>query len=374
MRAIFERINQYLFFTVLVVVILYFGRVVLVPVIFASLFAMLFAPMSSRLIRNGWKRSLSTLLCVLIILFTTIGMMAIVGGQIAAFQKDLPKMKQRARETVATTQSYIYEKLKIPPADQKEIVKKQTQSSQGNGKGIVERVLGSITSTIGSFILMLVYTFLMLYNKDQFHSFFLRLYKDEDQQKVHKVVDKIATVSQKYLTGRAMSVLIIATMYAVGLTLVGIKNAILLACIAAMLTLIPYLGTVLGGLFPVVMALATEDSIQPALYAAGVLFFIQTMDNYFIEPNVVGGEVNLNALTSIFSIIVGGLIWGVAGMVLFLPMTAIVKIVCDNVEPLKPFGYLLGEPGAKKPSKIKAWFQEKLGIGKKKQEKIDDQG
>jgi predicted PurR-regulated permease PerM len=200
----------------------------------------------------------------------------------------------------------------------------------------------------------------MLYNKEQFYNFFMKLYRDEDDEKVRRVVDKIATVSQKYLTGRAMSVLIIATMYAVGLSLVGIKNAILLACIAAIMTLIPYLGTVLGGLFPVLMALATEDSVQPALYAAGVLFFIQTMDNYFIEPNIVGGEVNLNALTSIFSIIVGGLIWGVAGMILFLPMAAIVKIVCDNVTPLKPFGYILGEPG-QKPSKIKAWIQEKLG-------------
>jgi predicted PurR-regulated permease PerM len=371
MKAIFERINQYLFFIVLVVVVLYFGKVVLVPVIFAALFAMLFAPMCGKLIRKGWNRSLSTLLCVLIILFATLGMLAIVGGQISAFQKDVPKMKQKAAETMTTVQSYISEKLKIPPTKQKEIVKEQTKSSPGKGKGIVQRIIESITSTIGSFLLMLVYTFLMLYNKDQFHTFFLKLYKDEDQEKVHKVVDKIATVSQKYLTGRAMSVLIIATMYGIGLTLVGIKNAILLGCIAAMLTLIPYLGTVLGGLFPVVMALATEDSIQPALYAAVVLFFIQTMDNYFIEPNVVGGEVNLNALTSIFSIVVGGLIWGVAGMVLFLPMTAIVKIVCDNVEPLKPFGYLLGEPGGKKPSKIKLWIQEKLGMGKKRQKKED---
>jgi predicted PurR-regulated permease PerM len=88
---------------------------------------------------------------------------------------------------------------------------------------------------------------------------------------------------------------------------------------------------------------------------------------------VVGGEVNLNALTSIFSIIVGGLMWGVAGMVLFLPMTAIVKIVCDNVETLKPFGYLLGDPEQKKASKVKIWIQEKLGIRKTKNEKHKDQ-
>ena len=151
---------------------------------------------------------------------------------------------------------------------------------------------------------------------------------------------------------------------AIGLSLVGVQNAILLAGVAAIMTLIPYVGTVLGGLFPVIMALATEDSIQPALWAAGVLFFIQTVDNYFIEPNIVGGEVNLSALTTIVMLIVGGLIWGAAGMILFLPITGIIKIVCDHVEQLKPIGHLLGEPGGKQPSKIKLWIQEKLGKNK----------
>ncbi len=372
MKAIFERINQYLLFTVLAIVILYFGKIILIPVIFAALFAMLFAPLCRKLDRRGWKRSLSTLLCTLIVLFATLGMLAIVGGQIAAFQNDIPKIKQRANQAIGTTQEFIQQKLNIPPAKQKEIAKEQAKSSPGSGPGIVQRILGAISSTIGSFVLVLVYTFLMLYNKEQFHNFFMKLYRGQDEEKVRRVVDKIATVSQKYLTGRAMSVLVIATMYAVGLSLVGIKNAILLACVAAMMTLIPYLGTVLGGLFPVFMALATEDTVQPALYAAGVLFVIQTLDNYFIEPNIVGGEVNLNALTSIFSIIAGGLIWGIAGMVLFLPLTAIIKIVCDNVEPLKPFGYILGEPGGQKPSRIKAWVQEKLGIQNKKKKPDQD--
>jgi predicted PurR-regulated permease PerM len=163
-----------------------------------------------------------------------------------------------------------------------------------------------------------------------------------------------------------MSILINASLYAIGLSLVGIQNAILLAGVAALLTIIPYVGTVLGGLFPVLMALVTEDSIQPALWAAGVLFFIQTVDNYFIEPNIVGGEVNLSALTTIVTLIVGGLIWGVVGMILFLPMMGIFKIICDHVKVLEPLGHLIGEPGGKKPSKVKRWIQEKLGMKSKR--------
>jgi predicted PurR-regulated permease PerM len=118
------------------------------------------------------------------------------------------------------------------------------------------------------------------------------------------------------------------------------------------------------------MALLTED-VQTALWAGVVMIVIQTMDNYFIEPNVVGGEVNLNALWSILSIIAGGMIWGVAGMIVFLPLFGIIKIVCDHVEPLKPLGYLLGEPGGQKPSKVKQWIMKKLG---KENKKSDQRG
>lgn len=365
MREIFQRLNQYLFFVVLLVLVLYFGKTILVPIAFAGLLAMLMAPVCRFLDGKGFKRGLSSFVCILIILGVLVGMLAIIGGQFAAFKKDYPKIKEKATSLVTDAQQYIERRLGVEPEKQKQIAEDQVKSAKKSSGGLIQKILSGLASTIGSIALTLVYTFLMIYNKEQFETFFLKLYKDEDQEKVKKVVGKIATVSQKYLTGRALSICIIAGMYAVGLSIVGIKNAILLAGVAAILTVIPYLGTVLGGLFPVVMAMATEDSMQPALWAAFVLFFIQTMDNYFIEPNVVGGEVNLSALTSIMSIIVGGLIWGVAGMILFLPMAGIIKIVCDNVEELKPIGYIIGDTGSKEPSKIKLWIQEKFGMKKK---------
>jgi predicted PurR-regulated permease PerM len=360
MKEIFHRANQYLAFAVLVVIILHFGKTILVPVGFAALFAMLMAPVCNFLGKKGWNRSLSSLACVVLILGFLVGMVAVVGGQVAAFKKDVPKIKEKMTEFVAGVHDYVEEKFGIEPERQKEIAREQAKKTSQNGGSTVKKFIAGLTTTIGTVVLMLVYTFLMIYNKEQFEKFFLKLYKDEDETRVQKVVDKIATVSQKYLTGRLMSISIIFGLYAIGLSLVGIKNAILLAGVAALMTVVPFVGTVIGGLIPVFMALATEDSIQPALYAAGVLFFIQTMDNYFIEPNIVGGEVNLSALTSIFTVIVGGLLWGVAGMILFLPFVGIVKIVCDNVETLKPIGFLLGEPGGKKPSKVKVWIQENI--------------
>ena len=364
MKDIFHRLNQYLFFTVLIVALMYVGRAFLIPVFLGSLLAMLMAPVCRKLDGWGLNRALSTLTCILV-LVAVIAMVAfIISTQFSTFAENISQIKSKGQELLQNVQSYIEQQIGMSPAEQKEMLKEQAEKSNQQGPGTAVLILNAIIATVSGLVLSLVITFLMIYNKEQFETFFVRLYGNKDSASVKSLVDKISQVSQKYLTGRAMSILIIAAMYSVGLLIIGLKNAVLLAGIAALLTVIPYVGTVLGGLFPVSMALLTQD-VQTALWAAVVMFVIQTIDNYFIEPNVVGGEVNLNALWSILSIILGGMIWGVAGMILFLPLFGIIKIVCDHVTPLQPIGYLLGEPGGQKPSRVKEWIKRKLHINKK---------
>ena len=128
--------------------------------------------------------------------------------------------------------------------------------------------------------------------------------------------------------------------------MIGLENALILGGIAALLTIVPYIGTTMGGMFPFLVALTTHESPNDALMVVVAIVAIQTIDNYFIEPNVVGGEVNLNAFASIFSIIAGGVIWGIAGMILFIPIIGILKIIFDHVESLKPLGYIIGDTNA----------------------------
>jgi predicted PurR-regulated permease PerM len=361
MKEIFKRINHYLLFFALVVVVFYFGKTLLIPIVFAAMLAMLMAPVGRRIEKYKIKRGLSTASCILILVLVIAGVGAIVVAQFSAFAKDIDKIEKRGRSFIEQAQNYIHEKSGMTPEKQEATLKQQGSQAGTSVKSIVSTIVGTLTSAIGGMVLSLVFTFLFLYNREQYEKFFLKLYKDEDPDKVKKIVNDVSEVSQRYLTGKVMSITIIAVMYSIGLSIVGIKNAILLAGIAAILTVIPYVGTVFGGLFPVMMALVTEDSMQPALMAILVMFVIQTIDNYFIEPNIVGGEVSLNALTSILSIIAGGLLWGVAGMILFLPMVGIVKIVCDQIESLKPIGFVIGDSeGGNKSSKIKEWIETKV--------------
>lgn len=361
MKDILQRVNLYLLAAILLVVVLYFGKPIVIPFMFAIFFSMLMAPMCRWLDKKGLHRAISCAICILILAIGVLTMLGIAGAQIAVFAKDVPQIEEKANELIGQLHEFVEDRFNVSYAEQKEFTSKQIKAIGKSAGGYITGFFAGMISTIASLILTLVFTFLLLFNKEKYEDFFVWLYQEEDTKKVKSVVNKISTVAQKYLTGRAMSIIILWVLYSIGLLIVGVKNAVLLAGIAALLTVIPYVGSTLGGLFPFLMALVTEDSFNPALAVVGVIVFIQAMDNYFIEPNIVGGEVNLSALASILSIICGGLIWGVAGMILFIPMAGIAKIVFDNVESLKPYGFLIGDPSGNKPNVIKTWFAKLIG-------------
>ena len=154
---------------------------------------------------------------------------------------------------------------------------------------------------------------------------------------------------QQYLVGRVIETVIIAVLNTVALLALGIDYPFLFGILAALLNLIPYVGVFLGGLFPTLMALITKDSPLYALGVIGAFWVVQFIDNHVLLPFVVGGRVQVNSIVAIASVIAGGELWGVAGMFLSLPVAAIVKVVFDQIEPLKPWGLLLGDRIPERP-------------------------
>jgi predicted PurR-regulated permease PerM len=352
---------------VLVTVVLYFGQPLLTPLFLGALFAMLMAPLSRRLDKRT-GRALSSTICTLIVMASLMVIFAVGAWQIAVFVEDLPLIRERCNELLSTIKSWVYERFSITPSKQESLVSKQLNKLNESTTGYTTKMLGSLTSAATTVVLSLLFTFLFLYNKERYESFFIRLFKEQEPGKIKSIVAKISQVSERYLLGRTYSIVILFICYTIGLLIIGIKNALLLAAVASLLTIIPYAGTIVGSIFPVMMAIVTEDSFQPALWTAALMITIQAVDNYFIEPYVVGGEVNLSAMATIVIIVCGGLIWGVAGTILFIPLLGIVKIMCDHVEPLRPYGFLVGDPSGNKPSKISTWlsdFFKRKNSGKK---------
>jgi predicted PurR-regulated permease PerM len=357
MNTILERTNLYLLLLVLVSVVLYFGQPLLTPLFLGALFAMLMAPLCRRLDKK-MGRILSSMICTMIVLISMLIIVGVGAWQIAVFIEDIPQIRERSTELLGSIKQFVDEKFSISPERQENLVLRHLNTLKESASGYATKVLGSVTSTIASVVLSLLFTFLFLFNKERYESFFIRLFKGQDSGEVKSIVAKITRVSEQYLLGRTYSMVILFICYTIGLSIIGIKNALLLAAVASLLTIIPYVGTIIGSIFPVIMAIVTGDSYQPVIWTLILMICIQAADNYFIEPNVVGGEVNLSAIATIVTLVCGGLIWGIAGTILFIPLLGIIKIVCDHVEPLKPYAYLVGDPSGNKPSKIGLWMSD----------------
>jgi predicted PurR-regulated permease PerM len=207
-------------------------------------------------------------------------------------------------------------------------------------------VLGIFSATgafLASFALIPIYIFFLSYYQDKFKEFIRLITKDDKHDQALLVAKKVTLVSQKYLIGIFLDVLILSVLNSTGFLILGLPHAILFGVFASILNIIPYIGVLIGSTLPILMAFLTKDEMSYPLAVAGICFFVQFLDNNFITPYVVGSSVSINPLTAIFVLIASALIWGIPGMVLCIPLTGMAKVVCDNVESMKPYGFLLGE-------------------------------
>jgi predicted PurR-regulated permease PerM len=357
MKSLAVKINHGLLIPILLTVVLYYGKPILMPVFFAVVLAMLMAPVCRYFDKKGWPRALSCTICVVILLCFIVGLIAIVVFQLSEFLSDIDKIRQKMDEMWKNVQNQVTHSLNITPEKQEAIVKQQAESMKQsfNAGGVVR----GVTGTLGGTAIILVFTFLLLYHKEKYEQFFLKLFTEDKRSTVKQSLEQITHVSQQYLVGRILSMIFLFVLYAAALLIIGIKNALLLSAIASLLTIVPYVGPIVGGLFPFLMAAVTEDSIQPAIGVLIALIVIQAIDNYFVEPYVIGGEVRLTALSTILAILIGGTLWGIAGMILFIPLLSIFKIVFDHIKSLEPYGFLVGDEGKTPSSKILGWFGKK---------------
>ena len=195
----------------------------------------------------------------------------------------------------------------------------------------------------GDTLLALVYIFCLLHYRDKFWEFLLRLFPTEEHTKVARIVNATSDVARKYLWGRLILIFILAVLYGIGFVIIGLQNALFLALIAAIFTFVPYIGPLIGFVFPLLVALASQNVLTLVLGVLAVYLVAQFVESYILEPMIVGSEVNLNPFFTILAIVVGGLMWGVPGMILGIPILGIVRIILENIEPLRPYAFLLGE-------------------------------
>lgn len=350
-----------LFFFFLAFAGLYFAREFMIPVTLAAIFSMLFIRLCNWFESKGMSRGLSSFFCIFLFVLAIGLIIFLLSWQLSGLAENVDAMKQRLITMFNDLRSWINESVGLSKKDQEELVKQQ---SQGGGSGAGSMLTGFATGVFGILIntvLVLVYMFLFLLYRSHIKKFIIKLVPRDDKDDADYVVHKSGKVAQQYLSGLGAMIAVLWVMYGIGFSLVGVQSAIFFAVLCGLLEIIPFVGNLTGTSLTVLAVIAQGGDSKMLIGVVVTYFIVQFIQTYILEPLIVGEQVNINPLFTIMVLVVGEMVWGIAGMILAIPLLGIVKIICDNVPELQPYGFLIGTQNPKKKKtgiidKIKSWF------------------
>lgn len=316
---------------------------IIVPIIFGFIIATVLHPIVAFFIRKKMNRVVAIVITLLLSFIVLASFGTFIFSQMSLFSDSWPifveKFSLFFNQAIHWAPGYF-----DINAQKLNVWVEETKSELLNsGQAAIGQTLLSVGNTLIVIFLIPVYVFMILFYQPLLLDFIHKLFRTENQSQVTVIVTQTKTVVQRYLVGLLIEAVIIATLNSVGLLILGIDYAILIGILGALLNVIPYIGGLVAVAMPMMIALVTKSSPIFALYVMAVYYFIQLIDNNYIVPKIVASKVRVNALVSIIVVLAGGALWGVPGMFLSIPLTAIIKVICDNIESLKPFGFLLGD-------------------------------
>ncbi len=326
------------------VYILYILREIIIPLAFSVLFSILLHPLCLRLERWRVPRILAILISILIFIVVLVGLIYVASIQIAGFADEIPRITAKAEDLLDQMLSMGERYFDLSRSQQVTEGKRYLLNALGESRTMLLSTVVATTGTLTTAILVPIYVFFFLLYRDFFRRFLHKAFKQVPHYKLDRILQKIYEVIKSYLAGLVLVIGIVGVLNTIGLLLLGIDNAIFFGFLAAFLILIPYVGILIGSILPALMSIVTEDSPIYALGVIGVMAFVQFLEGNFITPNIVGSKISINPLAAIVALFLGGQLWGLSGLILALPLTAIIKVILDSSPSLEPYGYLLGEP------------------------------
>ena len=322
--------------------ILYLAGSILIPLVASALLSFALYPMVARLRRWRVPHALAILLALMVVMLVVCGVLFLIGAPITSFVQDIPNIVQKFNNILIFVQDFIEDRLNIKADKQLTLLLDSVSQLFSTGANILGTTISTTSSILFYLFLMPIYIFLILYYNRLFRNFLIDLAQPQQKELAADIIGKIRNVVQRYIGGMAMVIMIVAILNSLGFWIIGIQYAIFFGFLISLLAIIPYFGILTGASIAFFYTLLTSDSWW---YPAGVLLvtsLVQFLEGNFITPFVMGGQIQVNPLVLMVVLLFGNLLWGPAGMILSVPIVAITKMVCDNIEVLRPFGRVLG--------------------------------
>jgi len=327
-------IGLYLFFYIVALL-----QDVLVPFAFAGLIAILLNPVYSFLESKKVNKILAITLTILLAILVVMIILFFLSAQIAQFGEMVPQLQTKFLSLLHDAQAWITAQFGMSAEKQTSMAK----DAMSGSKAFVGKTLNTLVGMLTFLVLIPLYVFLLLFYKPLILNFIFEVFEKDNSDQVAEILQETKGAVQSYIVGLMIETSIIAVLNSAALLILGVKYAILLGVIGAILNLIPYIGGIIAIGLPVLMSLITGDNLTTPLLIVGAYTLIQFADNNIIVPRIVSSKVSVNALISILVVLLGGNLWGVSGMFLSIPFVAVLKIIFDRIDGLKPWGKLLGD-------------------------------
>ena len=328
-----------LFGIILFVFVLYTVRGIMVPLAFALMISILLNPLVNKLQQKKINRIAAIAIALLAAMILVAGLMVFISSQIAGFTENMPVLQQKFSVMFHQLQLWLQRNYSLSLSKQSELISETGQSL----KPLIGQTLGSVLGALSVIVLLPIYIFLMLFYKTLILNFLYEIFAEKNSNQVSNVLKETKNAIQSYMVGLLMEAIIVAILNSTALLILGVPYAILLGVIGALLNVLPYIGGIVAIALPVLIVTITKDGFTTQIAVIIAYAVIQFIDNNILVPRIVSSKVKINALVSLVIVLLGGAVWGVSGMFLSIPFIAVLKIIFDRVDGLRPWGKLLGD-------------------------------
>jgi len=328
-----------LFGIMLFVFMLWVLKGILIPLAFALMISILLNPLVNKLQQKNVPKILAIIIALLLAILLVAGIMVFVSSQMVKFSSNMPALQQKFSELFNQFQIWLRDNYSLTLAKQKQLL-----SEAGNNlKPLLAQTLGTVLGTLSVIVLLPVYIFLILFYKTLILNFLYEVFAEKNSTQVGMVLSQTKSAIQSYMIGLLLEAMIVAALNSFALFILGVQYAILLGVIGAILNVLPYIGGIIAIALPIIIATITKDGYTTQVGILIAYLIIQFIDNNILVPRIVSSKVKINALVSLVIVLLGGAVWGLAGMFLSIPFIAVLKIIFDRVDELKPWGKILGD-------------------------------
>jgi predicted PurR-regulated permease PerM len=368
MKLSFQKLFFVLAFIFGLFAVMVFAKSVLIPLSLALFISFILFPVVKKLESWGFNKVLAAFFSLLMLFIIIAGGITLFSTQIIGISDQVNDFTGKIMNTLSDVVVFINGNLNfIDDLNKEELVEKGKEWLSKSSGSLVKNTFNSTAAFVTGLISTTIFTFLFLIYRNGLTKAFVAFGDDENKEKIFSMLKNIQRLGKKYLSGMFLLIIILGIANSIGLWIIGIDSPFLFGFMAALLSIVPYVGTTIGATIPVLYAFMSTDSIWIPIAVIILFWSIQIIESNFLNPKIVGSSVNVNALAAILSLLIGASVWGIAGMVLFLPFAAILKVICEEFDQLKPIALLISNDIAddsdkesktsKWIEKIKAWFK-----------------